>query len=194
MIFNSVLSKNMNIWNDTNSACERNFKIYYMVDHTWDLWKLLSSYTSTWIHVKSESFLCKEGLTRRETHWATAPMFFVCFPEVLWSDICKDWRFSKRKCWGCITCITNIYYSIHAYASSKASSTEGVRLSRFKSQLWHFTESMATVPDSTWKKNYHSIDFIIKIIIYRTTNKMKVDYSASRLLVWFCYYHMLGLR
>lgn len=86
------------------------------------------------------------------------------------------------------------YYSIHACASSKASSMEGVRLSRFKSQLWHFTKSMATVPDSTWKKNYHSIDFIIKIIIYRTTNKMKVDYSASRLLVWFCYYHMLGLR
>lgn len=111
MIFNSVLSKNMNIWNDTNSACERNFKIYYMVDHTWDLWKLLSSYTSTWIHVKSEFFLCKEGLTRRETHWATAPMFFVCFPEVLWSDICKDWRFSKRKCWGCITCITNILFN-----------------------------------------------------------------------------------
>lgn len=107
-------------------------------------------------------------------------MFFACFPDVLWSYIVKDWRFSKRKCWGCITCITNIYCSNHACASSKASSMEGVRLSRFKSQLWHFIESMATVPDSTWKKNYHFIDFIIKIIIYRTTYKMKGDYSISR--------------
>lgn len=34
MIFNSVFSKNMSIWNDTNNAREKNFQIYYMVDHT----------------------------------------------------------------------------------------------------------------------------------------------------------------
>lgn len=129
--------------------------------------------------LSQNSFSAKEGLTRRETHCAMASMFFACFPEVLWSEIGKDWRFSKRKCWGCITCITNIYCSKHACASSKASST-GVRLSRFKFQLRHFIESLAIVPNRAWKKNYSCIDFIIKIVIYHTTYKMKVDYFPSR--------------
>lgn len=82
MIFNSVFSKNMNIWNDTNNACEKNFKIYYMVT--------LKIYENCYLLIlkhefmlSQNSFSAKEGLTRRETHWAMAPMFFACFPDVL---------------------------------------------------------------------------------------------------------------